>query len=299
LREVLYSSPFVPHEWISAHSLLPVRAIPSGEVTIGPLANRAGVCAFAGSFASEAEESKSATGLILATSCDHMRRAADVLHECTSVPVFLFNIPTTWQSTAAHSLYHAELERMGRFLESVGGSSPTREGLAEHLLREDEKDRRAAPAGKPDSPGAIPVALLGGPLALADHSLFECIERAGGRIVLDGTEDGERAQRGRFDRHRTREDPLGALTDAYFGTIPDAFRRPNSLLYEWLGRRIPECGARGVILLRYAWCDLWHAETPRLKEWLKVPLIEIDVTGQSADGRNEVRIQAFMEGLQG
>ena len=90
---------------------------------------------------------------------------------------------------------------------------------------------------------------------------------AGGRVVLDATEGGQRTMPRRFDPARVASDPLQELADAYFDGIPDAFRRPNSRLYEWLGRELAARHVQGIIFRRYLWCDLWHAELQRLKQW--------------------------------
>jgi len=90
---------------------------------------------------------------------------------------------------------------------------------------------------------------------------------------------------------------MAALSDAYFGAIPSVFSRPNSRLYRWLARELPASGARGVVLLRYVWCDLWHAEAARLREWLKVPLLDIDLVGREALARSRTRLEAFLEGI--
>ena len=61
-----------------------------------------------------------------------------------------------------------------------------------------------------------------------DCELFEMVERAGGRIVLDATEHGQRTLPRPFDPARVAAEPLEELADAYFDGIPDAFRRPNT-----------------------------------------------------------------------
>ena len=76
---------------------------------------------------------------------------------------------------------------------------------------------------------------MGGPLPESDYDLFDWVQQAGGRIVLDATEWGERTLPRAFDLERTHRDPLPELADAYFGAIPDVFRRPNGALYEYLG----------------------------------------------------------------
>ena len=92
------------------------------------------------------------------------------------------------------------------------------------------------------------------------------------------------------------EDTLSELCDAYLA-IPDVGWRPNHGLFVWLRDHIAARGVRGVVLLRNVWCDLWHAEVARLREWLPVPLLDIDLDGEPAVGRNRTRVQAFMEAL--
>lgn len=168
-------------------------------------------------------------------------------------------------------------------------------------LREGES-ARALP-GATDEPSlsttaGIPVALLGGPLAQRDFALFDLIERSGGNVVLDGTETGERTMPKPFNRRRSgRDDPFEELARCYFGHIPDVFQRPNSELYRWLRREIDSRGVVGVILIRHTWCDKWHAEAVRMKEWLEIPLLDIDIDGESSTIRNSCRIEAFIEAL--
>ena len=85
-----------------------------------------------------------------------------------------------------------------------------------------------------------------------------------------------------------------------FGAIPDVFRRPNDPLYTWLGREMTARHVRGILLRRYVWCDLWHAELHRLQTWSPVPLVEIDVADDelSVTSRTEGRIEALVEMLQ-
>ena len=143
------------------------------------------------------------------------------------------------------------------------------------------------------------LAVLGGPLLESDYTFFDLMEQAGGRVVLDATEGGERTMPRPFDPAKVAADPLQELADAYFDSIPDAFRRPNSGLYEWLGRELAARQVRGIIFRRYVWCDLWHAELQRLKQWSPVPVLEIDVGSDDASAPNRVqgRIEAFLEML--
>ena len=129
--------------------------------------------------------------------------------------------------------------------------------------------------------------------------MFDVVEDFGGRIVLDATETGERGMCARFDRRRLQLDPLIELSEAYFGSIPDASRRPNSQLYNWLKYELTGRGVRGIIFRRYIWCDIWHAELYRLKQWSGLPVLDMDVSGdqKTLSLQTTQRIGAFLEML--
>jgi benzoyl-CoA reductase/2-hydroxyglutaryl-CoA dehydratase subunit BcrC/BadD/HgdB len=345
MKTVAYSSPLIPVEWLAAHGLRPWRMMPQGAAQRP--GTREGLCAFAQALAQEwLAETTRFDGMILATTCDQMRRASEWPAPAGGTPVFLMNVPATWQAPTSVRLYRDELERLGRFLAGLGGREPSRRRLAE--VMEDYDVRRTAlrglvgrlgarqaseamarfylgePVGpQEDAPVAngagasappasaqaangaaparqhgIPVALIGGPLMHGDGRVFDAIERAGGVVVLDGTENGTRTLPAPPDLRRLRDDPMMELVDAYFGTIPDAFRRPDSMLYAWLGRELAASGARGIIVWRYVWCDMWAASVGRLRESTGLPVLDLDVSGDGADfERTTHRISAFMEVL--
>jgi benzoyl-CoA reductase/2-hydroxyglutaryl-CoA dehydratase subunit BcrC/BadD/HgdB len=304
LKPILYTSPYVPAEWIAAHGFEPTRFVPRRNAGgTGPVLPREGVCPFMRLFVNEAAR-REAAGVVLATTCDQMRRARDPLQRQTTKPCFLLNVPSVWQTPSAHAFYRTELERLGRFLESLGGTAPSLTALVETMDRYDRRRSapppanrfQAAPSSGRQKPG-IPIALVGGPLTGDDVMLYRLVAEAGGVVVLDGTEEGERAQPARFDRRRLHDDPLGELVAAYFGAIPDVFRRPNSALFAWLRQELPARGVRGVILARQVWCDKWHAEVQRLRDWLAVPLLDVDLDGEPCAVRMRTRVEAFMEAL--
>jgi benzoyl-CoA reductase/2-hydroxyglutaryl-CoA dehydratase subunit BcrC/BadD/HgdB len=132
-----------------------------------------------------------------------------------------------------------------------------------------------------------------------DDVIFDWVAQAGGRVVLDATEGGERTLPDKFDAARVRRAPLAELTRAYFEHIPDAFRRPNTALYEWLGERVRERAVRGIVLRRYLWCDLWHAERERFRQWSPVPVLDLDMDREDDGARSRTlgRLEAFLETL--
>ena len=321
---VLYASPFVPPEWIDAHRMKPVRVMPDATDKSPSRDVSAGVCPYARAFSSAVANEPGAS-VIVDTLCDQMRRYSELIGAESGKRIFLMNVPRTWETPAANKLYIDELRRLGRFLVTLGGETPSDEKLVRTILRWDAArstifDARSSitprefaeawaqfgRTGEPIIPPSksigsrvgIPLALVGGPMLSEHFRIFDLIRQSGGFVALDATSTGERSIPGKIDRRRVREDALQTLADAYFGTIPDAARRPNSMLYRWLKDRIAEEGIRGVIFLRYVWCDTWHAEAQRMKDWLGLPFFDLDISEDVGDAsRRLTRFQAFMEML--
>jgi benzoyl-CoA reductase/2-hydroxyglutaryl-CoA dehydratase subunit BcrC/BadD/HgdB len=295
MTSVASTSPFIPLEWIAAHGLrpstLPLR--PASHVSV---ADSRGVCPYAGAWIDATLAEPDAAAVVLTTICDQMRYAAAILEQNGRRPVFLFNVPSTWQTATARRLYRDELERLGRFLVRLGGRSPTSDDLLRAMREYDGARQGSRHAPAPTT--AVPLALVGGPL-LDDDPIFDLIAQAGGRVVLDATEGGERTLPAPLDDDHAAQDPLDELTRQYFDTIPDVFRRPNDPLFAWLGQRLAARSVRGILVRRYLWCDLWHAEVQRLREWSPVPVLELDVgrDDESTRNRTQGRLEAFLEML--
>ena len=329
MKTIIYTCPYVPAEWIAAHGLHASRLLLDHADSASALARTEGVCPFVRSFIGEVMKNKRAAGVVVTTVCDQMRRAFDILIRKCSLPVFLMNVPSTWQTLESHKLYIDELKRLSRFLARLGGKSPSNDTLADIMLEYDtarasilaardylSAGRYAKAIAALGRDGAdktldyittvepvihgVRLAIIGGPLMRQDFDLFEMIEQSGGRIVLDATETGERGLCAGFDRRRLRDEPLMELADAYFGGIRDASRRPNSELYKWLQRELASRQVHGIIFRRYLWCDMWHAELRRLKDFSDLPVLDIDTAGDNEMERQRTtnRIRAFMEILQ-
>jgi len=320
--DVFFSDPWVPVEWIKAHGFAPRGAWFASGDHPGPLPE--GACAFVHAMAALAE-SPARPALILTTSCDQMRRAADDSLSQGASRVFLFNLPATWQSDAVRRLYHAEVERLGRFFERLGGCRPTPDQLwavmrdyderrarlravvrqasarqaAEALARFHDLAMTPAPVSSaPPLEEGIPLAIVGGPLLPSQWSMLDDIASAGGRVVLLATEPAERSLLPPLAGPDEHHDPLSTLTNHYFTHCVDVFRRPNSPLYDWLGARLRERGARGIVLWAYVGCDLWRAEAASLREAFQLPVLTLDAHDvRSGAARDANRLAAFIESL--
>lgn len=329
MKTIIYTCPYVPAEWIAAHGLRPSRVMPDSAGSGFLLAGREGVCPYVRGFIAEVTNNDRAGAVVVTTVCDQMRRAFDIVTRKCELPVFLMNVPNTWQSPAAQELYIDELKRLGRFLVRQGGESPSNDALAAIMLEYDiarksvlaEREQlsarkyaeRIAEFGR-DGPEVVnhrdrksiepiigvPLAIIGGPLMKQEFRIFDIVAESGGRIALDASETGERGMCAPLDAEGLCEDPLGALARSYFGGIVDASRRPDSELYDWFERELNSRNVRGIIFRRYVWCDMWHAELGRLKELIDLPVLDIDTAGdfEGEENRTAGRIGAFLEMLQ-
>ena len=213
---VFLTSPWIPAEWIRAHGLTPRGIWAAEQFQPGASPLSAGVCAFAEA-AVRFAEANTDSAVIFSTACDQMRRGFDTAILREQRRVFLFNLPAT-QTAVAKNIFRAELERLGRFLLTIGGRAPSPERLRREMEQSGAMRKRlleTAPASSPrgfaeavaqfhwdgtylpPSPALpanqIPLALAGGPLLAAHWKLLDEIEAAGGRVALNATQTGERS----------------------------------------------------------------------------------------------------------
>jgi benzoyl-CoA reductase/2-hydroxyglutaryl-CoA dehydratase subunit BcrC/BadD/HgdB len=314
---VLLASPWIPAEWVRAHGLATGGIWFAEEFRLRPPPLSAGNCAFSENVAQFAESQ--AAAVVFPTSCDQMRRAFDAVNYRGVAKVFLFNLPAT-STPAARRIFRAELERLGEFLRELGGVAPTPERLrAETVAAERSRCalRTAAPAAEGRSlaqalarfwtdggfsaptpalaQAGLPLAVLGGPLSLADWPLFDVIEAAGGSVVLNATDAGERCL---CPFPSALADPLAALADGYLDHLTDVFQRPNSRFYAWLRDRLAARHVRGVVLWTLTCCDLWRAEWYTLRESFGLPVLLLETDEAAGLAARDVgRLQAFVETL--
>jgi hypothetical protein len=332
--QVFYTSPWVPPEWIKAHGLEPRGVWWAEDLGSGPLPLGAGACAFANSVLRFAER-RAESAVVFSTHCDQLRRAFDAVPAAGSERCFLFNLPATWQSPAALRLLASELERLGRFLVKLGGHAPSAEALA-HTINQYGLARKQLLEAAPHLParqcteaiarfhwdgtvnlppatasnGSIPLAVVGGPVPRSQWRVLDMIESAGGRVVLNGTEAGERSlwYASPATEPHAQLPPFGALTAATpedlarlcLSHCADVFQRPNTPLYAWLRARLAARGVRGIVLWHYVGCDLWRAEAQPLREAFGLPVLLLEASETAGDlPRQAGRIQAFVESLRG
>ena len=319
--DVFLTTPWIPPEWIRAHGLQP-RGIASAEhLQRGSRPLSAGVCSFAEA-AVRFAEAHSDSAVIFTSSCDQLRRGFDAAIAGGQRRAFLFNLPATWQSAAAVRIFRSELERLGKFLLSLGGSAPSPDVLRREMLQSGATRKRlidCAPAAssrgfaqavarfhwdgsfaplRPAAPDAIPLALVGGPFLAPDWKWLDALEAAGGRVSLNATETGERSLPPPFEMEKPPVPPFDALVRACCENMVDVFQRPNTRLYSWLEPRLLSRRVRGIVLWHYTACDLWRAEAQPLREFFGLPLLLLEAGVEpGAAPRDLNRLQAFLETL--
>ena len=150
----------------------------------------------------------------------------------------------------------------------------------------------------------IPLALVGGPLFAPHWPLFDEIESAGGRVVLNATETGERSLCPAFDfaAHSSTDTPatpFDVLVHGYCDHLVDVFQRPNTRLYAWLKPRLAARQVRGIVLWHFTGCDLWRAEFQTLRETFGLPVLLLEAGAEPGlTPREQTRLQAFVETLE-
>jgi hypothetical protein len=352
--EVFYTSPWVPAEWIKAHGLEPRGIWLANDFGSEPLPLAAGVCAFANAAVHIAEQ-RTSSAVIFTTHCDQLRRGFDAVAEDASQRLFLFNLPVTWQTPVAERIYLGELRRLGRFLVGMGGRAPVAAELREIVSQYREARQCLLEAaswcparayaeavarfhldgsvnlppmngGRRATPGIdIRLALVGGPLSQLQMPLLGAIEQAGGRVVLNATEAGERslwrtqsaeaersvyaaamgvnsaspaspASASSLGREEATPTPMELLARDYLANCVDVFQRPNTRLYDWLRERLTARHARGIVLWHYVGCDLWRAEAESLREAFGLPVLLLEAE-EVSPSRSIGRLEAFLESL--
>ena len=291
MKTILYSCVFVPGEWIAAYGFRPFRATPP---SCG-LGAREGLCPYVRALA-HMVSTVEGEAVVLTTLCDQMRRAEDLITEDSDKPIFLMHVPAAWQSPGVFDYYVDELRRLGEFLSDIGGMYQGQAALAK-TMKEYERERSiSAGDNPPGRDNEKRLAFVGGELLREDLVIFDLVRQAGGRVVLDATDRGPRGLPRPFREDRMAEDPLRELADAYFGTIPHAFRRPNEALYRYLSDHLAACQVKGILFRHYPWCDTWNAERFRLRTRTRLPVLDLDTRGEGGDtNRLAGRIQAFLE----
>lgn len=294
-QNIVYTSPFVPSELISAYGLKPYQ--PDVSVTTEPqsLTPVKGICPYARKFL-EYVCKHCPAGCILTTECDQMRRIYDLVRLYNSTPVFLLNFPKVAGRSDSLDLFTKEFNRLAGFLADVSGRLLQKDEFADRILESAVTGQKNSSEVK-SVPGKPKLALIG------NHSCqLEAVSRelrkSGKFTVLNLAESLYEVAEKKFDPAKCRNAPLRSLSKAYLN-IPSPAVCPAELFYNRLKNYVNKYRIDGVILHRYVCCDLWHSKLYILKKLFDVPVLDIEAVDveRELNSRTEYRIQAFTEML--
>lgn len=142
---------------------------------------------------------------------------------------------------------------------------------------------------------SVRIALGGSVLAHGDYEIVRILEKRGAHVVGDwiynlfGTY---------CDMVEESGDPWANLCEFYRLRSMSAIYRPIERYYVYVKDRIEEIGADAVIYKTLKFCDIYSAETIRMKKEIGLPFLHIDSTYSIEEmGQLETRIEAFLEML--
>jgi benzoyl-CoA reductase/2-hydroxyglutaryl-CoA dehydratase subunit BcrC/BadD/HgdB len=203
----------------------------------------------------------------------------------------------------ACALYNRTRELMTRLYAQAAELPPTNLYAtlrAAFLMPKDEYNGLLAELldGLPAAGFAGPRLVLVGP-HLADPTLYEVIEGAGGRVVDDMLDVGRRYFAGPV---RLNGDPLAGVVERSLGILPTptkhhrAWRRDAHLL-----ERVSQKQAHGVIFARQKFCDPHGFDYVSARSALGkrgIPHLLIELEQASQVGQLQTRVEAFLETIQ-
>ena len=262
MKNIAVLSHAIPDDWFEGLEVALVRDAECARHAPVPL--RAGVCgtlAFLPALLAEVD------GMVLVTSCDQMRRAAEWLNDDTRV--FLFNYPSTLHQ---ERLLEAEKARLLKWSAQLPQMSNGLKRYGEKVI--DARTEGHQDARREEEKETLSIGVIGGHFCGDQQSVVRFFEKRGVQISLWGCERGE--------------------------WVGDVFQRPNTLFYDQVQAVIAERHLDGILVVRTTWCDVWRLASVRLHEVVKVPVLEwvmdSQCLGQSfPDGSSTTRLEAFCE----
>ncbi len=266
-------------------------------------------------------------GMAFAQTCDMVQALTDIWGKAIPhVPVYHIGVPLNLASPVARSYLIIELDRLRQTLGAISDDAlrqafsvynRTRDltmrlyEMAVDLLPTDfyvtlrasylmpkheyngllEKLLDELPKGAFHGPKLILV----GP-HLADPTVYQVIEAAGGRVVDDLLDVGRRYLGGPV---AIDGDPITALADRLLATLPTPTKHhPDRQRSDHLIHQVTQKQADGVIFARQKFCDPHGFDYANLHAALEqrgIPhlLIELEQTSQA--GQMQTRVEAFLE----
>lgn len=316
-----------PVEMIEAFGAVPIRILPGDNGQEYPNESiRLDGCSFCrqclrtigGNFRQDL------TAVIGGQTCDQMRRMIDTVRQEFSIPVRLISFPRTSRSEI-EPYFKESLQEGYRWLSSILETKPAKEVLEQTIQSRQKLYKRINALRQRETIGTkllrrigispLPSRQLFGLLekiepleegtekgprlaiigSIIDDSILETIVLEGGRIVFDGSCQGDMAFR---ETEFTSCDPFDQLYQRYALENICPHRRPIEPLLEYLTLRISEMKVDGVILASLMHCHPWGLSAKIIQERLGKPFLHLEEeSGEMVSARTSTRIAAFIEML--
>jgi hypothetical protein len=262
VKRIAVLSNLIPDAWFEGQGVALMREAECARHE--PVTLRAGMCgylAFLPALLADVD------GLVLTTTCDQMRRAAEWLD--ADERVFLFNYPSTHHQ---ERLIEAEKARLLRWVSQLALRSNSQHESDTRVLAartQGQQDTRLE-KNRVD----LSIGIIGGHFCGDRQEVEHFFAERGVEVALWGCEGGE--------------------------SVGDVAQRPNDAFYEHIHACVTQRRLGGIIVVRTTWCDLWRLASVRLHEVLEVPVLEWVMDGQShgqpfPDGASRTRLEAFCE----
>jgi benzoyl-CoA reductase/2-hydroxyglutaryl-CoA dehydratase subunit BcrC/BadD/HgdB len=266
-------------------------------------------------------------GLALSQTCDMVQALGDIWRVVMpSTPLYFIGFPAHLGNRSTRPYLVAELAKLRRDLGDISDAAIYQAlGIYEHtrLLVNQVYDRAEdlAPtelysiirAGL-RSPrktfndllqtllGVLPRSCFRGPRVilvgphLADETVYATIETAGGRVVGDLLDVGQRYF---VQPTATKDDPIVALAERMLRMVPTPTKyNPRHRRDRALVDRVTACRAHGVIFSRQKFCDphgFDYAQLKRLLDAQGIPHLLLELEQSSQAGQIQTRVEAFFE----
>ncbi|MCX5852147.1 MAG: 2-hydroxyacyl-CoA dehydratase family protein [Deltaproteobacteria bacterium] len=340
-RHIGYACSYVPVEIILAGGMVPWRLLPKRVSADADAYIASATCCHIKGIFSEAlrGEYDHLDGIILADSCDGMRRLADILSShARNIPVLFLDIPKKKEADSI-SCFAFSLQKLIDDMQREFSGRPVTTEQLQTAIRECNSVRRLMSEvfiiQKNEGRGIGGLALLDlcreagrtKPDAFS-QSLKTFIKNTEDtplpseipRVVLTGNAFHQpeviahiEQARGRIvaldscigERyfrtivHEDGSDPVIALAERYLLKSPCARMDGMGERIDYLRTLIRESRANGVICLTPKYCDTLLYELPLLKDRAGVPFLAIEHDPDGLSAQAVTRIEAFLEMLKG
>ena len=272
--------------------------------------------------------------LIIPSGCDQMKRHGEILERSFNAQNYPLFVPATHEDESSLDIYWKEIKWINSELESIAsGKRDLKEIVSQYnkarkrLMRLNNiieyqsffelmhlffispvKDFHACldeieksveipipkHSGRHDNKDKIRLMIVGSPIGYGDNFIQNALEKStDASIVYDATCTGNRFIK--IDVPLSG-DIIANIALAYFNRPSCVWRRPNSGFYQYIKKVVERYRVQGVIYKTLKFCDLWKYEVKRFKDWVNLPVIQIENTYSPAQNAQiSKRIAAFLE----